>query len=39
LVFVRIRIQLFTSMQIRIQGAKAMWIHADPGRDFAVIES
>ncbi len=27
---IRIRIQLFTSMRIRIQGAKPMRIHTDP---------
>jgi hypothetical protein len=33
----RIRVQVFTSMRIRIQGAKQIRIHADPeyGVDFA----
>ncbi len=30
LVFVGIRIQLFATMRIRIQGAKQIQIHADP---------
>jgi hypothetical protein len=34
----QIRIQIFTSMRIRIKGAKPMRIHADPepGQNFAL---